>query len=142
MPERARLKTEKLWEQYQYYTRDLTENSRKLAFAVAAICWFFKTPEITFPTAILWSLALLVCFFICDVLQYVSAAFTLRRFLQHEEEKYYSETHELPVEVTKPRKVDYPQTFFLIVKTIFLLASFVALGTEFYWRIFLVARHC
>jgi hypothetical protein len=136
------MKIEKLWAQYQYYTRDLTANSRKLAFAVAAICWFFRTPEVTFPPAILWSLALLVCFFVFDVLQYVSAAFTLRRFLEHQEEKYLSETGELPQEVTKPRWVDYPATFFFIVKTLFLLGSFVALGTEFYWRIFLVARRC
>jgi|SRR5258705_3079405 len=130
------MKTEKLWDEYQYYTRDVTENSRKLAFAVAAICWFFRTPESTFPPAILWSLALLVCFFVSDVLQYLSAAFTLRKFLEHQEEKHYLKTGALPQEVTKPRWVDYPATFFFIVKTLFLLGSFVALGTEFYWRIF------
>jgi hypothetical protein len=42
------MKIEELWTQYQYYTQDVTENSRKLAFAIAAICWFFKTPEATF----------------------------------------------------------------------------------------------
>jgi len=130
------MKTEKLWDEYQYYTRDVTENSRKLAFAVAAICWFFRTPESMFPPAILWSLALLVCFFVSDVLQYLSAAFTLRKFLEHQEEKHYLKTGALPQEVTKPRWVDYPATFFFIVKTLFLLGSFVALGTEFYWRIF------
>jgi hypothetical protein len=136
------MKTEKLWDDYQYYTRDVTENSRRLAFAVAAICWFFRTPESTFPPAILWSLALLVCFFISDVLQYLSAAFTLRRFLEHQEEKHLSKQGELPQKVTKPRWVDYPATLFFIVKTCFLLGSFAALGMEFFWRIFLVSHHC
>jgi hypothetical protein len=129
--------TEKLWEQYQYYTRDLTEHSRKLAFAVAAICWFFKTPEITFPPAIYWSLALLVCFFVFDVLQYFTGAFTVRLFLEYHEKLHYEKTNTELREVPKPRWVDYPATFCFIVKTLFLLASFAALGTEFYYRLFL-----
>ena len=136
------MKIEELWTQYQYYTQDVTENSRKLAFAIAAICWFFKSPEATFPPAVLWSLGLVVCFFFFDVLQYLSAAFTLRRFLEHQEARHYSKTGKLPGEVTKPRWVDYPATFFFILKTLLLLASFLALGTEFYWRIFLVTHRC
>jgi|SRR5437016_12811974 len=132
--------TEKLWEQYQYYTRDLTEHSRKLAFAVAAICWFFKTPDITFPPAIFWSLALLVCFFVFDVLQYSTGAFTVRLFLEYHEKLHYEKTHTELSEVPKPRWVDYPATFCFIVKTLFLLASFAALGTEFYYRLFLTAH--
>ena len=132
--------TEKLWEQYQYYTRDLTEHSRKLAFAVAAICWFFKTPDITFPPAIFWSLALLVCFFVFDVLQYSTGAFTVRLFLEYHEKLHYENTHTELSEVPKPRWVDYPATFCFIVKTLFLLASFAALGTEFYYRLFLTAH--
>ena len=136
------MKTAELWGEYQYCTRDVTENSRKLAFAVAAICWFFRTPESTFPPVVLWSLALVVCFFLFDVLQYLSAAFTLRQFLEHEEAKHHEATGELVEELVKPRWVDYPSTVFFIIKTVFLLASFVALGIEFYWRIFLVAHRC
>jgi hypothetical protein len=77
-----------------------------------------------------------VCFFVSDVLQYLSAAFTLRKFLEHQEKKHYLKTGALPQEVTKPRWVDYPATFFFVLKTLFLLGSFGALGTEFYWRIF------
>jgi hypothetical protein len=128
--------TKRLWEEYQHYTRDLTEHSRKLAFAVAAICWFFKTPEITFPPAILWSLALLVCFFVFDVLHYFVGAFTVRFFLEYHEKAHYGETGELPKEIFKPRWVDRPATFFFVIKTLFLLCSFGALGTEFYYRIF------
>jgi hypothetical protein len=42
--------------------------------------------------------------------------------------------------ISKPRWVDYPATFFFIVKTLLLLGSFLALGTEFYYRIFLAAH--
>jgi hypothetical protein len=129
--------TEKLWDQYQDYTRDLTEHSRKLAFAVAAICWFFRTPQITFPPAILWSLALLICFFVLDVLHYFIGAFFVRLFLEHHEKAHYEKTGTELKEIPKPRWVDYPATFFFITKTLVLLSSFVALGTEFYYRIFL-----
>jgi len=128
--------TAKLWEEYQHYTRDLTEHSRKLAFAVAAICWFFKTPEITFPPAILWSLALLVCFFVFDVLHYFVGAFTVRFFLEYHEKAHFENTGDLLQEISKPRWVDRPATFFFVTKTLFLLSSFVALATEFYYRIF------
>src|SRR6266550_2602676 len=100
--------TEKLWEQYQHYTGDLTEHSRKLAFAVAAICWFFKTPEITFPPAILWSLALLVCFFVFDVLHYFVSALVVKFFIEYHEEAHLKKTGELPKKIFKPRWVDRP----------------------------------
>ena len=128
--------TAKLWEEYQHYTRDLTEHSRKLAFAVAAICWFFKTPEITFPPAIFWSLGLLVCFFVFDVLHYFTGAFTLRFFIEYHEKEHFERTGTELRELPKPRWVDYPATFFFVLKTLFLMASFVALGTEFCYRIF------
>ncbi|MBN1182230.1 MAG: hypothetical protein JXB49_08080 [Bacteroidales bacterium] len=47
------MKLSELWDQYQRYTKDVTEYSRKLAFAVAAICWFFKSDSVTFPVNIL-----------------------------------------------------------------------------------------
>ena len=129
--------TESLWDKYAEYTRDVTEHSRKLAFAAAAICWFFKTPQITFPPAILWCLALLVVYFICDVLHYLVGAFSLRYFLEREEKKHWNETGEELKAVLKPRWVDYPATFFFVVKTVVLLSSFGMLATEFVYRIFL-----
>ena len=127
--------TEKLWDRYVAYTRDVTEHSRKLAFAAAGICWFFKTPEITFPPAILWCLTLLVVFFILDVLHYFIGAFMIRWFLEREEKKHWEETEEELKEVLKPRWVDYPATFFFVLKTFVLLASFGALVTEFAFRL-------
>src|ERR1700730_6361806 len=106
--------TEQLWERYVEYTRDVTEHSRKLAFGTAAICWFFKSPQITFPPAILWCLGLLVIFFVFDVLHNFCAAFTLRWFLEYHEKKHWNETHQELKKVKNPRWVDYPATMFFV----------------------------
>jgi hypothetical protein len=84
--------TDKLWETYLHYSRDLTEHSRKLAFASAAICWFFKTPEITFPPAIMGCLALLVVYFILDVVHHLWGAVRVRKFLRDQEDALYKTT--------------------------------------------------
>ena len=127
--------TERLWEEFQHYTRDLTEHSRKLAFAAAAICWFFKTPQITFPPPVMWSLSLLVCFFILDVLHYFVGAVILRWFTEREEARLWKETGSISGDIAKPRWVDVPAWLFFIAKTLVLLASFAALATEFYFRL-------
>ena len=78
----------------------------------------------------------MVIFFVFDVLHSFCAAFTLRWFLEYHEKKHWDETREELKEIKKPRWVDYPATTFFIGKTLILLASFVMLGTEFYYRIF------
>src|SRR6266699_3565051 len=127
--------TEELWKQYQYYTRDLTEHSRKLAFAVAVICWFFKSPEITFPPAVFWSLALLVVFFFFDVLHYFAGAIIYRVFTHRREAELWDKTHSIQGEIEVPRSLDRAVFTFFCLKTVFLLASCVALGTEFFYRL-------
>ena len=37
-----KMKNRDLWASYEFYTSELTKYSRQLAFAAAAICWFFK----------------------------------------------------------------------------------------------------
>src|SRR2546423_1406054 len=81
------MKIDDLWQQQQQYPRDVTEHSRKLAFAVAAICWFFKSPDTTFPPAILGALIFLVGFFVADVTHYFWAAVRYRRFNYRAEEQ-------------------------------------------------------
>ena len=127
--------TEKLWSQYQHYTRDLTEHSRKLAFACAAICWFFKTPEITFPPKILWSLGLLVLFFLLDVLHYLTGAILYRVFTHRQEKRLLKETGSYVGEVDVPRSLDRAPFTLFVAKSLALLASFAALASEFYSRI-------
>jgi len=129
------MKAEKLWDRYVEYTADLTEHARKLAFAAAAICWFFKTPEITFPPAVQLSLVFIVLFFIFDVLHYAGGAITLRMYLEREEQKHWAKTQKELTDVLKPKWVDTTATIFAAAKTLVLLIAFGCLITEFGYRI-------
>lgn len=124
-----------LWKSYDYYTGELTKFSRQLAFAAAAICWFFKTPEITFPKPILLSLVLIVAFFILDILQYFLAAHLLRWWTQREEQKMWKKKKTITGEYHKPQWLDIPSFLLFNVKIIVLFVSFVSLGVEFIARI-------
>ncbi len=126
-----------LWAQYQSYTRDVTENGRKLGFAAAAICWFFKDPgRVAFPIFILWSLGLLVIYFGCDVLHPFWASLRVKRFTETEEERLYKATQSIEGDIEKPRWVDKPAFVLYCLKVIFLLGSFAMLIAEFIRRIF------
>jgi hypothetical protein len=128
------MKIDDLWKTYQHYTRDLTEHSRKLAFAVAVICWFFKSPEITFPPAVFWSLVLLVGFFFFDVCHYLCGAIIYRIFI-HRREAELGDRLDENSEVLVPRWLDRTGFTLFCVKSAFLLASFVMLAVEFYFRL-------
>jgi hypothetical protein len=128
------MKLSELWRNQEFYSRDLTENSRKLAFAVAAICWFFKSERITFPPAVFWSLIFLVGFFIFDVLHYFWGAVRYRRFIHREEKELGDKVYENP-EVRVTRKLDRPMYVMFWLKSLCLLVSFGMLLTEFFYRL-------
>jgi hypothetical protein len=128
------MKIDDLWKQQQQYTRDVTEHSRKLAFAVAAICWFFKSPDTTFPPAILGALIFLVGFFVADVTHYFWAAVRYRRFNYRAEEKLKNTLDENP-EVAVTRRLDKPIFVMFCIKTALLMVSFLFLLSEFFFRL-------
>ena len=109
------MKIEKRWETFGFYTKALTEQSRKLAFAVAAICWFFKSDDVTFPWAITVALAFVVLYFILDVLHYFVAAslikgLTLKQEAELEEKKGRAEPED---DVENPPSLDdWPERLF------------------------------
>ena len=129
------MKTTNLWNDYVFYTRDVTEHGRKLAFATAAICWFFKTPQVTFPTHILWSLAFVVCFFFLDILQYFSAGLLVGYWTRRQEKKMWKENGTIDGDIEKPAWLDKPAFVMFIFKMVFLMASFFCLACEFYLRL-------
>jgi hypothetical protein len=118
----------KLWAEYQHYTRDLTQHERKLGFAGAAICWFFKRDDLTFPLLIYIALIFFIAYFIADILHYVSAALVLRFFIQYHEKKLFRETGKIEGDIIKPRWVDYPAFIFFIIKGVFLVFAFAFIG--------------
>ena len=124
------MKNAEVWDQYKAYTRDITEVSRKLGFAGAAICWILKTPQGAFSNSVLWSLIFLVAFFISDVLQSFTGALLLRYWIRTEEIKNWQSNNTLDGEYLKPVWLDYPSFTFFIMKVLFLLVGFVFLAME------------
>jgi hypothetical protein len=119
-----------VWSQYKDYTRDLTELARKLAFAAAAICWFFKASDNTFPANIYLALFFVVVFFFSDILQGLSGALLIKWWIRKEEIKKWEETRKIEGDYQKPVWLDYPAFTFFFVKIFFLLASFIFIGKE------------
>lgn len=79
------MKHQEIWRDYYFYTGEITKHARFLGFAGFAVCWFFRTPAITFPPLILAALMGLVVYFLLDLLQYYVAAFRLRSWMTGEE---------------------------------------------------------
>ena len=122
------MKTKELWEQYQHYTRDLTEHGRKLGFAGAAICWIFKRDDFTFPLMIYAALLFFVAFFIADVLQSLCAAFVVKFFTEYHEGKMWREQKSLDGDINKPRWVDWPAFALFIAKCFLVIFGFDFIG--------------
>ncbi|MCY4673799.1 MAG: hypothetical protein OXD43_08580 [Bacteroidetes bacterium] len=126
-----------LWESYDFYTKALTEQGRKLAFAAAAICWFFKSEDVTFPWPITAALVCIVLYFTFDVLQYLVAATKIRNWTYKKEDELESKKGKADLEedVEKPPHLDdWPLRFFCL-KLYVLFASFFWLIVEFVKRL-------
>lgn len=124
-----------LWSQYRSYTEEFSKFSRQLGFAAAAICWFFKSDTVTFPTLILLALIFLMLFFMVDVLQYFVSAHRLRSWTRAEEIKMYNETGSIEGDYPKPAWLDRPAFIFFNMKAILLFAGYFAISIEFICRI-------
>lgn len=124
------MKNEELWGSYDLYTKDATSHARKLAFACAAICWFFKTPSNEFPSFVLWSLFLVVVYFFLDMAQIVIAAATLRFWTRTQEKKRFAESGNIEGEFDKPYSLDIVPYACWWLKIIALFSAFVLLGTH------------
>jgi len=125
-----------LWKQCNYYKKDLTEHSRKLAFATAAICWFFHSQQFTFPRPIFICLCLIVIFFFFDVLQSYSAALILHFWTRKQEKRVWKEKGSIDAQVNKPAWTDIPAFVLWNLKIFSLFLSFIFLAYEFIRRIF------
>ena len=128
-----------LWSEYEACTRELTESTRKLAFAGAAICWFFRSPQVTFPTSINFSLFFIVAFFTFDILQFLSATLLLKFWVRHKEIEIELKQREGESideqDFLKPTWLNQGPFTFFILKILFLFGAFIALGNEFFSRI-------
>ena len=110
------MKNKEVWESYNFYTGEVTKHSRYLGFAGIAICWFFRTTEIKFPNFILFSLVLLVVFFVLDLAQYYVSAMRLRKWMQKEEAENEKNTGSVEGEYWPPKSLDLPACWLFKIK--------------------------
>ena len=122
------MKNSDLWKSYADYTNNLSENARKLGFAAAAICWFFKDQQDRFPNLILVALGATVLFFLADILQYLLGALFVRVWTRHHEVKKYKATKSIEGEYDKPAWLDYPSYAMWWIKISSLLGAFSLIG--------------
>jgi hypothetical protein len=130
------MKGELLWEQYQEYTKDVTEQGRKLGFGGVAICWLFKLDDFTFPILIYWALVFLIAFFITDLLQPFIGSLILRFFTQNQEAKAWRDTNSIEGEILKPRWVDRPAFIIFFVKVGSLFCGYGVIGLYLFDKLF------
>jgi hypothetical protein len=122
------MKNNELWDDYKEYTKTLSEVARKLGFAAAAICWFFKTPDNIFPPCILVGLGFIVLYFMCDILQLLFGAVLIRTWTRKEEKKMWKEKNTIYGEYDKPERLDKPSYIMWWIKIICLLIAFSFMG--------------
>ena len=122
------MKNQELWKQYEDYTKELTGNARKLAFAAAAICWFFKASDDKFPTLILFALSFVVLFFMADILQFFCGALMLRLWTRKQEKLKHKKTGTIEGDYDKPAWLDHPSFGLWCLKIIALFLSFLFIG--------------
>ena len=128
------MKNADLWASYQSYTKDATEFARKIAFAAAAICWFFKNDSGQFPTNITWALLFVVGFFAADLLQSLIAALVYRRWIHNEEHKRFAASGNIEGDYEKPRWLDYPAFTCFCLKLALLLLGYLFIARELWTR--------
>lgn len=133
------------WAEKETYDKGLTENSRKLAFAAAAICWFFRGDDVTFPVVILLSLTAVILFFAFDLAQYYAGSLIHGRLARQAEvedwagvprEERRKRYDRNPIAEKRPGD-DYWPLFWRNAKLISLVASFFFLILEFGRQMFI-----
>ena len=130
------MKNQEVWNSYNFYTSEVTKHGRYLGFSGVAICWFFKTPEITFPNLILSSLIFLVVFFCLDITQYYVAAMRLKEWMQQKESEQEKVTGSIEGDYWPPKELDNPSFLLFKLKLLVLLLGFICIGLELALRMF------
>ena len=122
------------WENYKEYTRDVTEFSRKLAFAGIAIVWVLMPEEGLFSNMSLLALVFIILYFLGDVTQYLTGALRWYRWINSEEEKNIELSGSIEGNYSPPLSLDVPVFYLFWIKMVFLVLGFALLGAEIWQR--------
>lgn len=129
------MKNAELWKSYSEYTSEATKQARQLAFGGTAICWFFRSAEVTFPPLIALAMLVFILYFAVDAVQYITAALQLRRWTRGEENRQWNESGTIDGQYDKPVELDaWPFRLFAL-KLATLFAAFGTLGAELIRRL-------
>ena len=128
------MKNSEAWGNYKDYTRDVTEFSRKLAFAGIAIVWVLKPEDGSFTNLSLLALAFVVMYFLGDVAQYLTGAIRWYIWINSEEEKNIENTGGIEGDYSPPVSLDTPVFYLFWVKVALLIIGFIFLGAEIWAR--------
>jgi len=131
------MKNSEIWKRYQEYTRDLTENSRKLGYAAIAMCWLFKLENFSFPKHINFAVGFIVVFFISDIFQSLFGAILIRLWVRHHEKKIWeatknSDNQTIEGDYYKPAWLDYPSFSMWCLKILSLLIGYSFIGYQIF----------
>ena len=108
-----------VWRDYADYTALASEQARKLGFAIAGVCWFFKAPSgFSLPTSVFWALVWVLTFFIFDLLQYVFGAAMIGLWARSHERRLFSGKKGIDGEVDKPVWLDRPALILYVLKLV------------------------
>ena len=122
------MKNADLWAQYNNFTKDLSDNIRKLGFASAAISWLFRGETNAFPEMIKLSLGFVVLFFLFDIAQYFLGAILVKFWTEFKENEFKKSIGTIEGEYYKPLWLDYPSFICWFLKCLALLISYLYLG--------------
>ena len=128
------MKNSDLWQQYSNFTKDLSDNIRKLAFTSAALCWLFKNNENVFPEEIRFSLGAIAVFFIFDIFQYLLGALFVKFWTESKEKEFLIKTGNIEGDYHKPTWLDLPSFYCWVLKCLSLAVSYFYLGEYIFLR--------
>ncbi len=130
------MKVADLYAEYETYTKVLTETGRTLAIGAAAIGWFFRSAEFTFPAAILLSVLFVALYFILDILQLLVSAVRLKRLANSKEAEILRRKGNIYEEqITKPLSFTRIPYLLFLLKFPCLLFAYMSLAVEFTLRL-------
>lgn len=126
------MKNSDLWAQYNNFTKDLSDNIRKLGFASAAISWLFRGENNVFPEGIKLSLGFVVLFFLFDIAQYFLGALFIKFWTESKEKEFKKKNDTIEGNYVKPKWLDYPSFTCWFFKCLALLISYFYLGSHIF----------
>ncbi len=109
---------DELWNEYSLNTDSLSKVCRQLAFAEGGLCWFFKTPQSTFPSQIINVLFFLILYFLLDAFQYLISAVLYKNLAKYYEKRNENNLLKNKNDVKRPACINFPAKICFILKIV------------------------